>query len=394
MVYIAPDHYSYKFKFDIDKLPAIQKDKVSSKLTFFGVVVGLFFIALSGFEIFSYFFGETEQSYDFNLPSQISISNIFAKRVAFDVFIMILGILIILISVLSIIKYKKIYFDGDFIKITHRPMFGEKKEEVEALYNYLGVLLKVEYYQLGLMNKNRYIIELYHKDKNKRVPLYISTSGKKVRQIWEYYAEKLKMPALFMTDHGLISRNYTELNKTLKEMAKKWHLKSLYRNDEDMPDSVKCRFKNNKVIVKEKRLFFDIYSILAFCGVMLLSALLIYAGVNYNYIVPHIGIWGFVLSTSLCLAIILYSLIIIFSKDVLIVTNRDIILGQNILFLRMDVRFLPKDKIEAVDIGHNPVTDRYYLSVITNERNIVFGKNMPIDDLRWVRGFVIREIVK
>jgi hypothetical protein len=48
----------------------------------------------------------------------------------------------------------------------------------------------------------------------------------------------------------------------------------------------------------------------------------------------------------------------------------------------------------ALDIGHNPVTDRYYLSIISHDNNIVFGKNMPIEDLRWIRGCVIREIVK
>jgi hypothetical protein len=55
---------------------------------------------------------------------------------------------------------------------------------------------------------------------------------------------------------------------------------------------------------------------------------------------------------------------------------------------------MKKNEIEAVDIGHNPITDRYYLSLISHDKHMVFGKNMPIDDLRWIRGLVIREIVK
>ena len=90
----------------------------------------------------------------------------------------------------------------------------------------------------------------------------------------------------------------------------------------------------------------------------------------------------------------IFTILSLFSKDVLIVTPSDIILGHNIMFLRVDAEFLPKDKIEAVDVGHNPITDRYYLSVVSHDRSMVFGKNMPVDDLRWVRGYIIREIVR
>ena len=38
---ITPKHYSYKFKFNIDKLPAEQKDRLSRRLIFCGIVFGL-----------------------------------------------------------------------------------------------------------------------------------------------------------------------------------------------------------------------------------------------------------------------------------------------------------------------------------------------------------------
>ena len=154
MTYTAPDHYSYKFKFDIEKLPASQKDRIPCRLAVWGMFFGLVFTALGLFEAVSYFFEPADVSYNFNLPEQ-----------------------------------GKIVFDGDKIKIIHKPLFGEKQVEVEDLYNYLGVLYKVEYYQLGLINRNRSVIELYHAYKNKRVPLYFSTSGKNIRKIWEYYAK-------------------------------------------------------------------------------------------------------------------------------------------------------------------------------------------------------------
>ena len=52
------------------------------------------------------------------------------------------------------------------------------------------------------------------------------------------------------------------------------------------------------------------------------------------------------------------------------------------------------DEIAAVDVGHNPTTERYYLSIIADNQSLIFGKNMPVNDLRWVRGFVIKQIAK
>ncbi|MDO4161934.1 MAG: hypothetical protein Q4D80_02875 [Pseudomonadota bacterium] len=394
MTYTAPDHYSYKFKFDIEKLPASQKDRIPCRLAVWGVFFGLVFAALGLFEAFTYFLEPAETDYNFSLPNQAPVPEAGALRYFFDAFVFIFGVLIITISVMAMLRYKKIFFDGDKIRIVHKPLFGDKKVETEDLYNYLGVLFKAEYYQFGLINRNRYIIELYHHDKNKRVPLYISTSGRNIRKIWEYYAAKLKMPALFMTDQGLVSRHHAELNKTLKEMARKWQLKALFQTQQTAPDSVKCVVKNNKVIVKEKYLFFDAYSLLSCLGTLVVAlgaGALIYF---HTELLPVIGLWWFCSLLALCFAIISFALLSLFSKDVLIVTNRDIILGHNLMFLRMDAEFLPKNQIQAVDVGHNPTTDRYYLSVVSHDKSMIFGKNMPVEDLRWVRGYIIREIVR
>lgn len=394
MTDITPKHYSYKFKFDIEKLPAQKKDRISGRLAFWGLVFGLAFLALAAFEAFALFYYGTEDVYKFDSPTNFSSDEILMQRYVFDSIAFVLGLIIVAVSVFALCRHKTIYFDGENIKITYKTPFCTPKVVTEALYNYLGVLLRVEYYQLGLISRNRYIIELYHQQKDKRVPLYISTSSRDVRRNWEYYSAKLKLPALFMTDHGLISRHHSELNKTLKDMADKWHLNSLYRDNTRVPTTLKCKKTPEKIILKERRLFFDIYTVLAFFGVVVLGALAVYAGINYQYILPIIGLGGLSTLMLICGITILLSLVIIFSKDVLVITNNGILLGHNVLFLRRDSDFIYKDQIAAVDIGHNPTTERYYLSIISNEQSLIFGKNMPIDDLRWVRGFIIKELSK
>ena len=394
MTYSAPDHYSYDFKFDVERLPATIKDRLPNRLSVLGIIFGFLLFALGCLEFASYFFDVNQaSSFDFELPQKDIAENLKYQRLSFDGIICALGLVVMIVSILALYRYKEIFFDGENIKIIHKLPFKKEHKETEYLYNYLGILLKVEYFQLGLINRNRYIIELYHKDKNKRVPLYMSTSAKDVRKIWEYYSARMHLPALFMTDHGLISRNQNELKKTLRDMAKKWKTDSLY-HDEPAPKSLSVINNEKNIIVSENRLFFDIYSILAMLGIAGLCSIGAYALLNFEFIIKFIGIAGFSIFMALLMAIIVFALIVLLSKDVLAISDDDILLGHRVPFMHIDSELLEKDKIQAVDIGYNPTTERYYLTVISPDKTIIFGKNMPIEDLRWIRSFVIRETVK
>ncbi len=394
MIYLAPNHYSHDFKLNIEKLPVTQTDRITRRIAWCGFGSGLMFFILGAFEILAYFLHFSDETYEFGTNTDFTAHQLFVLRYSFDTFILLFGLLIIFLSVVAMRRCKTIYFDGDNVKVTHYPLFGKPKVLTEKLYNYTGVLFSVEYYQFGLMNRNRYIIELYHPDKDKTVPLYISTDSNDVRKKWEYYAAKLRMPALFMTDRGLVSRNHTELSKTLRNMAQRWNLANLLSEEEHAPPVIQYKCKKDKVILRERRLFFDVYSILCILGAVILGALIVVAFMNFSLLLPLIGIGGFAAFFVLCMSCILFIVACVLSKDVLIITRSEVVLGHNLSILRMDAEFLPKEDIESVDIGHNPITDRYYLSIISHDNSIVFGKNMPIEDLRWIRGCVIREIVK
>ncbi|MBQ9271389.1 MAG: hypothetical protein IJ218_03895 [Alphaproteobacteria bacterium] len=393
MTYVAPNHYSSKFKLDIEKIPSKQTDRVSIGIAAWGLFCGLIFIALGAYEIVAYFLEISDEDYDFTLPENISLHQLFIIRYSFDWFILFFGMLVLGLAIRALYRRKVVYFDGSKIKLKHKSLWGKNLLKEDDLYNYSGVLFRVEYYQFGLITRNRYIIELYHKEPEKCVPLYISTNSKNVRTIWEQYAAKLKMPALFLTDHGLVSKHQDELNKTLREMSRRWHLDTQYQ-EENMPSSIKYNARTDKVVLKEKRTFFDVYAILAILFAVLLGSAFVITVANYDILKEFIGNIGVAAILSVCGCLAIGMLIGIFSTDVLIIKENEVILGHNLAMFRADVETLPKDEIESVDIGHNPLTDRYYLSVIAHQGGIVFGKNMPIDDLRRIRGCVIREIVK
>ena len=133
---------------------------------------------------------------------------------------------------------------------------------------------------------------------------------------------------------------------------------------------------------------------MTFALALALGALCVWSVHNYELLKNFIGIVGFSALLSISAGLILGILVNLFSKDVLVIKPDDIILGHNFAMIRANLQSIPKEDVESVDIGHNPISGRYYLSIIAHRDSIVFGKNMPLDDLRRIRGSIIREIVK
>ena len=51
------------------------------------------------------------------------------------------------------------------------------------------------------------------------------------------------------------------------------------------------------------------------------------------------------------------------------------------------------DKIENVELSYNPTIDRYSLAIISDEKVITLGGRLPVNDLLWLKDFVIRKLI-
>ena len=59
--------------------------------------------------------------------------------------------------------------------------------------------------------------------------------------------------------------------------------------------------------------------------------------------------------------------------------------------LKVDAIF-SKD-IESVELGYDTTMDRYNIAIIADNKAINFGVKLPVNDLLWLKDFVIRKLI-
>ena len=313
--------------------------------------------------------------------------------VEFFAFVTILiGLGLIAGSFLSFNRYKKITFNGKEFCITYAPSFGIKHRLSETLGNYIGVRLRVLFIQTGLFNRNRYIIDLYHRDSDKIIPLYISTNNKNIRKIWESYAKMFKMPALSVGDRGLVQREYTDLDKSLQELAASGKLPFIAGGKFPAPESLFIEEKKNKTVILPLGVYWDIFSSLflfiAISGIFVLLTGGIYLTIRGTSV--PLKYWA---AGAALLLIVVYYMMQLFRSYQLEIYSDKISVTETLFGKTQKQDSIPANKIENIELSYNPTIDRYSLAVISDDKIITFGGRLPVNDLLWLKDFVIRKLI-
>ncbi len=379
-------HYSFNYRLPLDKMPVKRSDRLSLKITYPGMFLGLVLVLLGGYELLSRTQGNHAARKLLPLP-QTAEYHSFLNMNFFDAAIAVLGFGIIVSLLMSYIRYKKIKFDGKVFEVTLRPSIGSKKTYSEPLKNYDGVEMRIEFLQFGLWNKNRYIIELRHKNYRKTIPLYISVSDKNIRNIWEYYAKKLKMPAMLETDEGLVKRNVEDLGKTLIQLAKKGVLKSSFNENAALPAAVDYVRKKDKTVIKVRKILWDAYNLITWVLMAVLGWMLAYSFYIYGF--------GAINWISYAGAAVLGACIFaLFRKDKIAIKKHKIVIVHKFMLFSRKKDEVAKKDIEAVEVALNPASGRYFLSIVADDKTLIFGKKLSTESLKWVRNFLVNEIIK
>ena len=377
MNYNVPDHFSYQFMLNLAKTPSKCADRISLKILFPGLIAALFLIMLGCYELLN---GAR--------PENDTLSPFWFNLTFFDSILILLGVWIICSLLLHYFRYKKVFFDGKKITMIYRSPFGSKTTVKESIKKYIGVRFRVEFFQFGFLNKNKYIIELYSDNLDKIAPLYISTKGHNIRKIWEEYARTLNLPQVITTDSGVAIRETKDLGKSLIQLHKEGSLKNEFDIKESIPTDITWVHKSDKEVIKNRKIHWDWYNILTLIGCVF-CFLLFLAFLPDAF--RHISM--LLLDASLFILTCLF-IIRLFTKDKLIVKpHKLVIVHKTFMFSRKKYDVLKED-IQAVDIAYSPVAERYFLAIIGGDKTLVFGRRLSPETLRWIRDFVVNEIIK
>ncbi len=387
-----PDHYSHSFKLDISKLPTRGVDRFSRLILIISALCGALLCLIGLYQIFNFSFNGVADLEN-NLPRTTIKIHTFVPPIVFNSLLLVLGIGLILNAFIRMLRYKIIFFDGDTVMVKNQPLFSKSYSFSERLYNYSGVRLRVKFYQYGLFNKNKFIIELYHKDPAKTIPLYISTSKHHIRKLWKEYAQILRMPALTISEKGMVSHNFNDLSRSYPEVVAKWHLPKDFAYHQEKPSyiSFKSR-KSGEKMIKIRKLFFDAYSFLSMFAIAAFGSLLIYAGINHDILIQHLPYDAVIIFYAFLLSVIIYAFLSLISKDIIIISKDHIYLFRKIGFLRVRDGVVKFSELKGIDINFTPTSESYFLAIVSDKGTIIFGNKLPVEGLRWVRGILINEI--
>ena len=383
-------HLSHKLEFKLNKTPAKISDRVK-----FSILLPSFFFAslLMLIGIYELLNGFNQNISKFDKLKELTGETgyqPFINPLFFDIIFILIGVGIIIAAISSYVKYKKFYFDGKSFSSVLRPVFGKKTKWKESLSNYTGVRFRIIFFQFGIINKNKYIIELYHKDKNKIVPLYISTSDKNIRKTWEGYAKRLNLPCIMDTNGGMITREVKNLNLSVKEMVDKGYIIDEYNESMPQPKAIALVKRNDKSVLKIRKFVLDAYNLIALIFLAMIGLVATIASISSP---PETSSLLSTISISANLIIVLI-FFLSFRKDKIVFKKDKIVNTHKYMLFSRKKDELPKSNIEAIDITQDPSTGRSYISIISDDRTIVFGKKLPIEDLYWIKKFLIHEVIK
>lgn len=383
MLVRIPDHFSTNFKFSFKGLPekAVKAcDRTSVFHVVAGWILGIMLLCLGSFELLSFLTVENTAT-----------SSLFLHEI-FSIIVMVIGFILITISTISFIRYKKYIFDGRVFHITYRPALGIKQKFSEPLENYVGVRLRVLFTQVGLVNKNRYVIDLFHYDTNKIIPLYISTINIDIRKIWEAYAKMFKLPALSVGDRGLVQRDYNDLNKSIKELAVENKLPYIVGGKFPAPNSLDIEETGRSTIVKQIGIYWDFINKIYLSLSVIISIVLTSAGV-YMTLSGRILPVQYLACGGVLLLLAMYFIAKLFRSYKLDIYEDRIVISKMLFDSPLKVDAIFSKDIESVELGYDTTMDRYNIAIIADNKAINFGVKLPVNDLLWLKDFVIRKLI-
>lgn len=306
---------------------------------------------------------------------------------AFTLLFPAIGMVIILCAVLGFVQRREVTFDKTGVTVNERKITG--RANWSLLYSdFEGVL----YRERVMRGKNStvvyQIIELYHKDPDKIIPLYVKATPDVPRKVWEDYARTLNLPALSESAGQVMARRPDELDKSIRDLVKEGRLKSEY--DPSMPAPKGLEMSGDKVdgattiTIDIDTPRYPVWMSGLFYGFPLLVMLIGFSTSGGTYLV--LFSFAFALLVSL-----------VFVPDW--ATDRQIEINQKYITFTDELpRNVPQsqtlqlEKIEEIKIARPRSNIGHEILVIGDQEQIAVGAGLSKEALGWLRDLLISAI--
>ena len=197
------------------------------------------------------------------------------------------------------------------------------------------------------------------------------------------------MPSVIDTDEGTVNREVPELDKSLKEYLFAKGLIAVYEEAPKTPADIVCIKKADRTVIRPKRMFWDIFSLLGAFWLCFYLLVLAAAAFNYSRVERMIGSpaqTAVIFAAAFLLAVLFIGLL--FKKDIIVLKDGRLILVHKFLFIS-NKEYADLSRIRDIQAVYNPAADSYYLAIITDDNMLAFGRGVPTEALQWIRDFVI-----
>ena len=233
-----------------------------------------------------------------------------------------------------------------------------------------------------------------HKDEKKTVPLYITTAKKDIRKIWKHYAKGLRKSAIISNEYGTSSRDYHDLDTPLRELIKNKKLPAPQIGKEPTPKLLAIVKRGSHLVIKIKELLFDAYNLIAVLLLACFSGFIVFAAYHHNLMKEYFSADNLLVFYAVALLFVLYGFLLLIQRDKLVIKPEKIVLLHKFILFSVKSGEIYKDKIEEVALILNPATGRSYIALISGEQSLIFGKKLPLYDLRWLQQYIVMELIK
>ena len=141
-----------------------------------------------------------------------------------------------------------------------------------------------------------------------------------------------------------------------------------------------------------KSIYWDVFSFLFLFIATSSMILLIAGGIYLTFIGSKLPTLYWILGAIVLVGTI-HLIIKLFNSYCIELKDNEIIVQDIVLGSVVNYDFIGIDKLENIELSYNPIIDRYNLALISDDKVLTFGSRLPVNDLLWLKDFIIRKLV-